>query len=222
MEALKLQPDPSSVLADEAIVKRVIAGEKELFEILLRRHTHMLFRVMRGYLKEDVEVEDAMQNAYLKAFDKLYQFKGHSRFSTWLIRIGINEALAMLGKKNKEKTISLYSSRDCNEDVKQIADGMNPEKQFIRQESERLLERAIDNLPDKYRVVYLLREVQGLPVDQVAESLNISEENVKVRAHRAKNLLKEILYQTSIPAKVFEFGNMRCDSVVANVMNRLR
>jgi RNA polymerase sigma factor (sigma-70 family) len=220
MEAVKLQPD-SSILADEVIVKRIVAGEKELFEILLRRHNQLLFRVLRGYLREDVEVEDAMQNAYLKAFDKLYQFQGHSRFSTWLIRIGINEALAMLSKKKKEKTIYLYSE-DRNEDVKKIADGMNPEKQIIRQETERLLEHAIDNLPDKYRMVYILKEVQGMPIDQVAESLNISEDNVKVRAHRAKNLLKETLYQTSISANVFEFGNVRCDSVVANVMNRIR
>ena len=220
MEALKLQPD-SSVLSDEVIVKRIVAGEKELFEILLRRHNQLLFRVLRGYLRKDVEVEDAMQNAYLKAFDKLYQFQGHSRFSTWLIRIGINEALAMLVKKKKEKTIYLYAD-ERNEDVKKIADGMNPEKQIIRQETERLLEHAIDNLPDKYRMVYILKEVQGLPIDQVAESLNISEDNVKVRAHRAKNLLKETLYQTSISARVFEFGNVRCDSIVANVMNAIR
>jgi RNA polymerase sigma factor (sigma-70 family) len=221
MEALKLQPD-SSVLSDEVIVKRIVAGEKELFEILLRRHNQLLFRVLRGYLQKDVEVEDAMQNAYLKAFNKLYQFQGHSQFSTWLIRIGINEALAIIGKMKKEKTIYLYAADDRNEDVKKITDGMNPEKQIIRQETERLLEHAIDNLPDKYRMVYILKEVQGLPIDQVAESLNISVENVKVRAHRAKNLLKETLYQTSISANVFEFGNLRCDSVVANVMNRIR
>ena len=221
MEALKLHPDSPSVLPDDAIVKRVIAGEKELFEILLRRYNQLLFRVLRGYLKDAVEVEDAMQNAYLKAFDKLYQFQGHSRFSTWLVRIGINEALATLGKKKKEKTIYLYSRDHYPEDVNQIADGMNPEKQIIRQETQCLLEHAIDSLPEKYRMVYILKEVQGLPIDQVAESLDITEENVKVRAHRAKNLLKETLYKTSTSGKVFEFGNARCDSVVARVMSSI-
>ena len=222
MDAIKLHQDASSVLADDVIVKRIVAGEKELFEILLRRYNQLLFRVLRGYLKNAVEVEDAMQNAYLKAFDKLYQFQGHSRFSTWLIRIGINEALATLGKKKKEKTIYLFSCDDHSRDVNQIADSMNPEKQIIRQETERLLEDAIDNLPEKYRLVYILKEVQGLSIDQVAESLDITGDNVKVRAHRAKNLLKESLYKTSTSGKVFEFGNRRCDSVVSKVMTRIK
>lgn len=221
MEATKLQPDSSSLLDDGAIVKRIVAGEKELFEILLRRHNQLLFRVLRGYLKDDVEVEDAMQNAYLKAFDKLYQFQGNSSFSTWLIRIGINEALARLGRKKKEKLIYLYSADESPERITQIPDGMNPEKQIICQESERLLERAIDSLPEKYRVVYILRGVQGLPADHIAESLGITEDNVKVRFHRAKNILKEMLYKISSSTKVFEFGNARCDAVVARVMKSI-
>lgn len=220
MEALKL-PDSSLLLDDSAIVKRIIAGEKELFEILLRRHNQLLFRVLRGYLKENVEVEDAMQNAYLKAFDKLYQFQGNSSFSTWLIRIGINEALARLGKKKKERMIYLYSADESPQSITQIPDGMNPEKQIIRQESERLLERAIDHLPEKYRMVYILKEVQGLSNDEIAESLGITDDNVKVRFHRAKNLLKDSLYSISTSAKVFEFGNARCDAIVERVMRSI-
>lgn len=221
MEAFKLQQDSSSLLDDGAIVKRIVAGEKELFEILLRRHNQLLFRVLRGYLKDEIEVEDAMQNAYMKAFDKLYQFQGNSSFSTWLVRIGINEALARLGKMKKEKTIYLYSIDESPQSITQIPDGMNPEKQIIRQESERLLERAIDNLPEKYRVVYILKEVQGLPNDQIAESLGITDDNVKVRIHRAKNLLKDSLYQISTAAKIFEFGNARCDAIVNRVMKSI-
>ena len=221
MEAFKLHQDLPSLLDDRAIVRRIVAGEKELFEILLRRHNQLLFRVLRGYLKSEVEVEDAMQNAYLKAFDKLYQFQGTSSFSTWLVRIGINEALARLGRLKKEKTIYLYSADESTESITQIPDGMNPEKQIIGQESERLLEHAIDNLPEKYRMVYILKEVQGLSNDEIAESLGISDDNVKVRCHRAKNLLKESLYKISTAAKVFEFGNGRCDAIVHRVMKSI-
>jgi len=221
MEAIKLHSDQSSLLDDDVIVKRIVAGEKALFEILLRRHNQLLFRVLRGYLKDDVDVEDAMQNAYLKAYDKLYQFQGNSSFSTWLVRIGINEALARLSRKKKEKLIYLYSADESPESITQIPDGMNPEKQIIRQESERLLERAIDNLPEKYRIVYILKEIQGLPASHIAESLGITEDNVKVRFHRARNLLKDMLYKISSSTKVFEFGNARCDALVARVMNAI-
>lgn len=221
MEAIKLQSDQSSLLDDGVIVKRIVAGEKALFEILLRRHNQLLFRVLRGYLKEDVEIEDAMQNAYLKAYDKLYQFQGNSSFSTWLVRIGINEALARLGRKKKERLIYLYSADESPESINQIPDGMNPEKQIIGQESERLLERAIDNLPEKYRVVYILKEMQGLPASHIAESLGITEDNVKVRFHRARILLKDMLYKISSSTKVFEFGNARCDALVTRVMSAI-
>ena len=221
MEASNLQRNSSSKLDDGAIVKRIVAGEKELFEILLRRHNQLLFRVLRGYLRDDVEVEDAMQNTYLKAFDKLWQFQGHSSFSTWLIRIGINQALARLDKKKKEKMISLYAADEYSKRITQIPDGMNPEKQIIRQESECLLERAIDNLPEKYRVIYILKEVQGLGNDEIAHALGISDDNVKVRVHRAKNLLKDSLYKVSTTANVFEFGNARCDAIVERVMQSI-
>src|ERR1044071_9181907 len=104
MEAVKLGI-PTNQLSDADVVTRVLRGEKELFEILMRRHNQTLYRVVRGYLKDDDEIRDAMQNAYLKAFDKLHQFQGNAAFSTWLIRIGINEALLRLKDIKKGKVI---------------------------------------------------------------------------------------------------------------------
>lgn len=208
---------------DEAtIVRRILAGEKVLFEILLRRYNQTLYRVIRGYLKDEDEVQDAMQNAYLKAFDKLYQFQGKSSFSTWLIKIGINEALMRLKRLKNEKNIYMTPSGEEDAAIRQIADRQpDPEKIIVHQEAKRILEKAVDMLPEKYRVVYLLKEVEGLPSGQVAESLGISASNVKVRLHRAKALLKDSLYRLSASNDIFEFGNARCDAVVHFVMNAI-
>jgi RNA polymerase sigma factor (sigma-70 family) len=181
-----------------------------------------LYRVIRSYLKDIDEVQDAMQNAYLKAFDKLSQYRGDASFSTWLIRIGINEALLRLNAVKKGKTVYLDPFAEANDTIIQIPDKqMNPEKAFIRQEAKQLLERAIDNLPEKYRVVYILKEIEGMESAQVEKTLGLTEANVKVRLHRAKKILKESLYQLSINREVFEFGNAHCDSVVNFVMSRV-
>jgi RNA polymerase sigma factor (sigma-70 family) len=222
MEILKIDDYRSSQLDDFDIVRRVIAGEKELFEILMRRHNQTLFRVIRNYLKDQEEVKDAMQNAYLKAYDKLFQFRGNSSFSTWLIRIGINEALLRLNDMKKSRVAYLNTADIADEMLKQIPDRqMNPEKAIIRQESRLLFEQAIDNLPEKYRIVYILKEIEGLGNADVAEALDISDSNIKVRLHRAKSLLKESLYKLSVREEVFEFGNSRCDAVVNFVMTRI-
>jgi RNA polymerase sigma factor (sigma-70 family) len=222
MEALMTNDAVSRQLDDAEIVKRVVAGEKALFEILLRRYNQTLFRVIRSYLRDENEVQDAMQNAYLKAFDKLYQFQGHAAFSTWLIRIGINEALLRLKDMRKEKTIYMQPDYTASERINQIPDKqLNAEKMIIRQETQRILEHAIDMLPEKYRVIYILKEVEGLTNSQITESLDITDSNIKVRLHRAKSLLKDSLYKLSSGNEVFEFGNKRCDAVVAFVMNAI-
>lgn len=223
MEVLKVGNYKASTLDDGVIVKRVIAGEKELFEILLRRYNQTLYRVIRSYLRDQDEVQDAMQNAYLKAFDKLFQFQGNSSFATWLIRIGINEALLRLKDIKKGKIVFLDPFRGTKSDpINQIPDKqMNPEKAIIRQEANQLLEQAIDNLPEKYRVIYVLKEIEGLESAQIESTLGITESNVKVRLHRAKKILKESLYQLTSNGEVFEFGNSRCDAVVNFVMSRI-
>jgi RNA polymerase sigma factor (sigma-70 family) len=223
MQVLRIDSSKPGSLDDSQIVRRILSGEKELFEILLRRYNQTLYRVIRSYLRDRDEVQDAMQNTYLKAFDKLSQFQGNSSFATWLIRIGINEALLRLNKIKKAKIVYLdTSSGNEKEFINQIPDKqMNVEKSIIRQEANQLLERAIDKLPEKYRVIYILKEIEGLESFQIEESLNLSESNVKVRLHRAKKLLKDSLYQLTANNEVFEFGNAHCDSVVNFVMSRI-
>ncbi|HNP19128.1 MAG TPA: RNA polymerase sigma factor [Fulvivirga sp.] len=219
MEALKIHDYGSSKMQDAVVINRVLSGEKELYEILLRRYNQTLYRAVRSYLKED-EVEDTMQDTYIKAYQKLDQFKGDSLFSTWLIRIGINEALQRIRKKKRSHIVSLNQPYEQNDKVIQLPDTntMNPEKQIINSENRQLLERSIVELPEKYRVVYMLREVEGMDNAEIANCLSLSESNVKVRLHRAKNLLKESLFKFSSETTVFEFGDKRCDCIVNNVM----
>jgi len=208
-------------LTDWEIVERIASGDKRLYEILIRRHNQKLYRAVRSFLKDEDDVEDAMQNTYLSAFEKLSQFQGRSQFSTWLIRIGINEALARLNQEKKRSLI--YSGELSDRQFRIIPDleTMNPETKTIHDEAKRLLEAAIDALPEKYRLVYMLREVEGLSLAETGECLDISESNVKIRLHRSKALLKDILFKNAGAREAFGFGSTRCDRLTQRVMERI-
>ena len=208
-------------LSDSNVVQRVLEGEKELFEILLRRYNQRLFRVIRSYIHSEDDVQDIMQDAYVKAYTKLGQFNNQASFSTWLIRIAINEALQHI-RKNKRQMMN-YGKTESLENVFQLPDTnqMNPEKQAITTETRTLLENAVDRLPEKYRVVFVLQQVEGLTNPEIADCLKLTDSNVKVRLHRAKGLLKEELFKTTHDASIFEFGNHKCDAMVKNVLERI-
>lgn len=213
----------NKALTDEAIVAKVIGGEASLYELLMRRHNQKLYRVIRSYLKQEQEVEDTMQDTYLKAYEKLHQFRYDAQFSTWLIRIGINNALARLREQKKLFPASLLTdqSEDFSYLLNQTSSSMNPEQIAIRQEVKQLLEKAIDSIPEKYRIVYTLREIEGMSISEVTQCLDLSESNVKVRLHRANAMLKESLFKLSISRDIFEFGNKRCDALVEHVLKVL-
>lgn len=222
MEALKINESQIVSLSDLEVVERVRNGEKALCEILMRRHNQTLYRAVRSYLKDGDDVQDAMQEAYVKAFSKLDQYKGDAAFSTWLVRIGINEALQAL---RKQRALHVYADPEVRaERLTQLPDTgqMNPEQRTIREEHRRLLEQAVDRLPEDYRAVYMLREVEEMSVGEVSQSLDISEANVKVRLHRAKNMVKDALMGAQEPASAFGFGNAHCDALVALVMARIQ
>lgn len=208
-------------MEDGEVIRRVVAGEKGLYEILMRRHNQTLYRAVRGYLRNEADVQDAMQEAYLKAYAKLGQFKGEASFSTWLVRIGINEALQQL---RRERTMHLHADPDVRmEQLRKLPDNgqMNPEQRTIQAEHRKLLEQAIDRLPQGYRAVYMLREVEGMGVAEVAQCMDLTESNVKVRLHRAKDMLKEAIWKHHADAPAFEFGNAHCDRLVEAVMARI-
>src|SRR5690606_28258719 len=147
MEAIHLKIIKNHKLEENDIIRRILGGEKELYEILVKRNNQKLYRIVRSYLKDDAEIQDIMQETYVKAFTKLNLFKMQSQFSTWLIRIGINESLARL--RDKGKVYDVSSPLDhLNNTILEIPDSiqLNPQERMIRSEARQLLENAIDSL----------------------------------------------------------------------------
>ena len=201
-------------LSDAEVVARVQAGEPALFEILMRRYNQRLFRVARAILASDSDAEDAVQQSYLSAYAHLGQFNGAAQFSTWLTRIVIHEAIGRVRKRTRLAEV------DIEEQLPMKSTARTPEEQAATREEASLLEQAVDELPDPYRVVFMMREVQELSVAETAACLDLSEENVKVRLHRAKAMLREAVFSRMENAakEAFPFLGARCDRIVAAVM----
>jgi RNA polymerase sigma-70 factor, ECF subfamily len=211
---------------DEALVRRVCAGESACFELLMRRHNERIYRTVRAVLGDDADVEDVMQQAYVSAYQHLSGFEGRARFSTWMTRIAINEAYARLRKRRRH--LQLGDGATPWEDDTAMADepeaaGPSPEQVAARIEMQALLERAVDTLSVPNRTVFVLRLVEGLSTAETAACLEISEEAVKTRLHRANEALRLWLADQVGGAvqDAFRFFRPRCDAVVHHVMARV-
>jgi RNA polymerase sigma-70 factor (ECF subfamily) len=204
---------------DEELVRRIVDGDAALFEILMRRHNQRIYRAVRAVLRADDDAEDVMQQAYLNAYQHLHQFAGDAQFSTWLTRIAVNEAL---GRRRKRTRALDQGTEDV--DISLVESNTpDPEQQASHSELRDVMEREVAALPDAFRVVVVMRDVEGLSTSETAECLGISEDLVKQRLHRARAMLRENLYQRAgvTLASLFAFGNARCDRVVAAVMARI-
>lgn len=221
MKAVRISDFKYSKISEGEVVRRILSGEKELYEILMRRNNQKLFRVIRGYIQDQSEIEDIMQDTYLTAYEKLWQYKQNAQFSTWLIRIAINKALARIKQQSKLKIQSEEPKTDNF--VIEIKDEnqVGPEKNMMRKEAKEMLEKAIDGLEEKYRSVYIMREIEEMSMAEISDCLNLSVSNVKVRVHRAKSRIKENLYKLSYNKELFEFGFSRCDNLVERVLNQI-
>lgn len=217
------RPETAPLLAgqppDEEIARRVLAGETALFEVLMRRHNQRVYRAIRALLRDEAEVEDAMQQTYLSAYLHLAEFAGSARLSTWLVRIAVNEALGRL--RRGRRLVALAETVEGIDMTRTPPE--SPEDTAERHELTGLLERAVDGLPEMYRAAFMLREVEGLSTAEAAEALGTSEDVVKTRLHRARALLHERLaaLADSRRADLFAFHAPRCDRVVAAVMEAI-
>jgi len=196
------------------------------FEQLMREHNRLLFRAARAILRDDAEAEDAVQEAWLRAYRSLDGFRGDAKLSSWLVRIVVNEALGRLRKRaRRAEVVPLHGGAAEGERQPEVAmhehDG--PEHLTGRGEIRRLLEAKIDALPEAFRVVFVLRAVQELSVEEAAAALQIPEATVRTRFFRARSLLREALSQEIDLAfgGAFDIGGRRCDRIVAGVMARL-
>lgn len=215
LEAQELVRNPS--LDDGEVVRRVLAGEVALFEVLLRRHDPRVYRTVRSILRDEAEAEDAMQAAWVRAYQHLGEWAGASSFTTWLLRIAANEALGRLRRRGR--FVAVADDEDGGGGIMDPR-AEDPEERAAAHEAVRLLERAVDGLPPIYRSVYVLREVEQLSTGEVAEALGVSEDAVKVRLHRARGLLREALGEAIGRAapQAFPFLAPRCGRIVERVM----
>jgi RNA polymerase sigma-70 factor (ECF subfamily) len=200
---------------DEELARRVAGGETALFEVLLRRHDQRVYRTVRAILRDEDEAEDAMQQAWIAAYLHLADFEGTAPFATWLVRIAANEALQRLRRRMPPK-----AHAEGAEEERMDPHAQDPEERAAAREAGRLVERAVDELPAHYRVVFVLREVEGLSTADTAAALGIGEDAAKVRLHRARALLRRALEDVVDRGArdAFPFLAPRCNRMVAAVM----
>lgn len=215
-------PAIGATLSDEEVVERVLAGEKALFEIIMRRYNQRLYRVSRSILGNDTEAEDVMQDAYVRAYTHLRQFDHRAKFSTWLTKIAVHESLARM--RLRRRLVEIDSLTETDEVNMTLASGApSPAQEALTETLRIVLEAVVDALPQIYRSVFVLREIEGMSITETAESLSISEQTVKVRLHRARARLRKDIYARTgaATASAFEFMGARCDQMVATVMKKL-
>jgi RNA polymerase sigma-70 factor (ECF subfamily) len=207
---------------DEEVVDRVRAGDTALYEIIMRRYNQRLYRVARAIVRDDGEAEDVMQAAYVRAYEHLGQFAGRAPFSAWLTRIAVHEALLRLRKRGR---IDQLDDSDIvgGAGLNMAETSPDPEQITTRAELRQLLEEAILDLPEQYRAVLMLRDVEELSTAETADALSLTEENVKVRLHRGHGMVRSwLLARVGANAKdAFPFMGLRCDRVVRNVLAKV-
>lgn len=221
-------PVSAEALPDETLVALARRGDEGAVRALVARHNGRLFRIARGVTRDDAEAEDVVQEAYVRAFTRLGSFRGEAGFATWLTRIALNEALGRLRRRRPEADLSEIDDAD--------PDGgrlimfpltpapASPEAETGREEVRKVLERAVDGLPDRFRLVLVLRDLEGLDTGETAARLGLRAETVKTRLHRARKLMRAAVEQALAPAfsELFPFGGARCAAMADRIVARLR
>jgi RNA polymerase sigma-70 factor, ECF subfamily len=217
-----LEKARSESWTDEEIVERVKAGDTALYEIVMRRYNQRLYRIARAIVHDDAEAEDVMQDAYVRAYQHLHQFAGRAPFSAWLTRIAVHEALRRLQLRDRNQQLP-ETEQDGELSMSLVETSLDPEQIASRTEVGQLLEEAVLGLPLPYRTVVMLRDVEELSTSETATALDVTEQNVKVRLHRGRAMIRSWLFaRVGTNAKdAFPFMGGRCDRVVSGVFARL-
>jgi RNA polymerase sigma-70 factor (ECF subfamily) len=203
---------------DNEIINEILNGDKEKYALLIRKYNQRLYRIGKGYFKDDSEVEDVMQEAYIKGYLNLSKFENRSQFSTWITRILINECLQRL---KKVKRVTLIDENEENSKTMNFTDNTNPESESLFKELKRHLEMRIAMLPEKYRVIFIMREVEKMNIEETSRVLEITESNVKARLSRAKEMLRTSLMDVYPMGEVYQFHLTRCERIVQKVLVRI-
>jgi RNA polymerase sigma-70 factor, ECF subfamily len=213
----------TSPLSDEEVIARVRDGDTGLYEIIMRRYNQRLFRIARTMLRDADEAQDVMQEAYVRAYTALDQFAGRAKFSTWLTKIAIHEALSRLQKRRQTDQGSREHQEDDQIMERVRSQDLDPEQQALKNEATLLLEQAVDALPVLYRSVFVLRSIENMTTAETASCLDLTEEAVKVRLLRARRMLQRELYARAgtVANNAFQFLGARCDRMVHRVFTVL-
>lgn len=222
MTIVPVVASPCGELSDEEVVRRVVAGERELFELLVRRYNQRVYRAVRAILRDSEDAEDVMQQAYVNAYRALRQFEGRASFATWLTKIAIREAIA----RNRSNVAHLHVVTEAEREdgmIELAEPAPGPEERAVAADLMQHVEAEVAALPETYRSVLLLREVEGLSTEETAACLEVSTDVVKTRLHRARTMLRDALYRRAGSGfrTLFPFGAQRCDRVVAGVMSAI-
>lgn len=221
-----------AAMDDTMLVRRVRDGDREAFRDIMRRCNQRLFRIARGLTDDDAEAEDVVQTAYVHAYEHLDTFRADAALSTWLTRIVLNEAYGRLRKRRR--TVDIEKAEASLMDRAQTDSGQvvpfptrfgteDPAAVAARDQARRLLEQAVNGLPELFRVVFILREIEQCSVEETATALDLRPETVKTRLHRARRLLRTALQDTlsATLADTFPFLGARCDRMTTRVMRLL-
>lgn len=209
----------SNPLSEAEIITRILNGEKSLYELIVRRFNPHLYKIGRTYNYSHEDTRDLMQETFIDAYKHLAQFKGNAGFKTWIIRIMMNNCY-----RKKEKAGYKYEvMQDINEHSTPMFTQRNNDTEMIVQnrELQHIIENAIGKLPFDYRVVFSLRELNGLNTAEVAGVLGITETNVKARHSRSKAMLRNEIEKTYTACELFEFNLIHCDAIVEEVMKKI-
>jgi len=217
VNARKLLADVVGPLDDAELVRRIRGGETALFELVMRRYNQRLFRLLRSLLRDEAEAEDVLQDAYVRAYAHLGQLEQPERLASWLTHIAVHEAKARLRRRGRFADVKEGPLRAVP------SPSSDPEQEMLGKQLQRVLISAIDDLPVGYRTVFVLRDVEGMSTAEVSESLRVSEQAVKMRLHRARAALRQVLFDRVGAAALppFAFAGDRCDRIVAGVLARL-
>ncbi|HNQ27188.1 MAG TPA: sigma-70 family RNA polymerase sigma factor [Aquaticitalea sp.] len=213
-------PKQFEQLTEAELINRILNGDKPLYEIIVRRFNSYLYKVGRSYNYNHEDTQDLMQDTYVDAFKNLSQFERRSNFKTWIIRIMLNNCYR---KKQKFSYKNEFANETINENVTPMFSNSdnNTQKEIHSLELGNIIETSLSKLPEDYRMVFSLREINGLNVAETAEMLNISESNVKVRLNRAKTMLRTEIEKLYSAEELFEFNLIYCDAMVENVMKKI-
>lgn len=212
---------------DRTLAAAIHAGERDAFVHLMRRYNQRLYRLARATLRDDAEAQDALQDAYLAAYRAIGGFRGDAQLSTWLSRLVLNACLARLRRNARRQaaapTVSASANDGSDLELVDTSHEASPDDALMRAQIRALLEQKLDALPEAFRVVFVLRCVEELSVEETAQCLGIAEATVRTRHFRARSLLRESLARELDLAErdVFSFDGARCDRIVAAVLARL-